>query len=177
MPTQFCTIHKNVETLRICGRCERPFCPDCLINTPVGGRCRECARGPRIPRLRIELWRWPLIALTAAIGGVAAGVVFGMVNWFMFLVAWFAGQFIGGILLPVAGRRSCTALAVVAVVFMIIGVIASGAVDGAMGSMRNAAEYGPLAAATKDGIVAVVFSPWKWIGTAIMSYSAFGRLR
>lgn len=29
-----------------CGRCERPMCVDCAVETPVGMRCRECAGLP-----------------------------------------------------------------------------------------------------------------------------------
>ena len=38
-----CTNHPERETYIACGRCERPFCPDCLIQSPAGQRCYECA--------------------------------------------------------------------------------------------------------------------------------------
>lgn len=177
MPTQFCTIHKNVETLRICGRCERPFCPDCLINTPVGGRCRDCARGPRSARLIVQPWRWPLIALTAAVGGLIASGVFGMAGFFFFIVAWFAGQLLASVVLPISGRRAGTALAVVTVVFLLVGVFGSGAVAGVMLSLRDGSHPATMAPAITRGVMHTLFSPWMWVGAAIMSVSAFGRLR
>ena len=36
--------HPNVETFRICSRCERPTCSDCLSEAPVGFQCVECLR-------------------------------------------------------------------------------------------------------------------------------------
>lgn len=177
MPTQFCTTHKNVETLRICGRCERPFCPDCLVVTPVGGRCRECARGPKIARLKIDLWRWPPIALTAALGGILGGLAFDYASFFSLFIAWFAGQWIAGAVLPISGRRPGWPLAVVTVVFLVVGVAASGAVDGAMGSLREPSEYGAMASAIKDGLLGGVLMPWHWIGAVVMAVSAYGRLR
>lgn len=42
MPT--CHIHPDRETGRICTRCGRPACPDCLVDAPVGAHCRTCVR-------------------------------------------------------------------------------------------------------------------------------------
>ncbi|MCB0882021.1 MAG: rhomboid family intramembrane serine protease [Thermoleophilia bacterium] len=42
-----CYRHPGRETLVRCGSCERPICTDCMVETPVGMRCPECARGPR----------------------------------------------------------------------------------------------------------------------------------
>lgn len=30
-----------------CSRCGKPICPRCMVGSPVGYRCPECARGPR----------------------------------------------------------------------------------------------------------------------------------
>ena len=39
-----CYRHPGRETNVACSNCERPICPDCMISTPVGMRCPECAR-------------------------------------------------------------------------------------------------------------------------------------
>ena len=39
-----CARHPAVETYLRCGRCDTPICPRCLVQTPVGTRCRNCAR-------------------------------------------------------------------------------------------------------------------------------------
>jgi membrane associated rhomboid family serine protease len=41
---EVCYRHPNRETGVRCSNCERPICPDCMISTPVGMRCPECAR-------------------------------------------------------------------------------------------------------------------------------------
>src|SRR5262245_41825997 len=44
-----CARHPEVETALRCSRCDTPICPRCLIQTPVGARCRDCARLARSP--------------------------------------------------------------------------------------------------------------------------------
>jgi hypothetical protein len=68
-----CATHPNVETELSCGRCEKPICPKCLIHSPVGSRCRECANVRRIPTYNVS----GTIFLRAAIGAVVAGLVLG----------------------------------------------------------------------------------------------------
>ncbi len=39
-----CYRHPERETNVSCSNCDRPICPDCMISTPVGMRCPDCAR-------------------------------------------------------------------------------------------------------------------------------------
>jgi membrane associated rhomboid family serine protease len=39
-----CYRHPGRETNVSCSMCARPICPDCMISTPVGMRCPECAK-------------------------------------------------------------------------------------------------------------------------------------
>lgn len=43
-PITYCARHPNVETALRCGRCDTPICPSCLVYTPGGTRCPDCAR-------------------------------------------------------------------------------------------------------------------------------------
>jgi len=40
----YCNRHKKVTTRVRCGRCEGAVCPKCMVYTPAGVRCRDCAR-------------------------------------------------------------------------------------------------------------------------------------
>lgn len=80
---QTCYRHSGRETNVSCSRCGRPICPDCMINSPVGMRCPECAgetqqvrRGP----VATSGWgqtpaTYTLIAINVAVfvGQLAAG--------------------------------------------------------------------------------------------------------
>src|SRR5215212_6046948 len=47
-----CYRHPGRETNVSCSMCARPICPDCMVTTPVGMRCPECARD-RTPVRRV----------------------------------------------------------------------------------------------------------------------------
>lgn len=65
-----CAADPSVETYLRCGRCEKPICPRCLIQTPVGARCRDCAQLKKPPMFQVG----PIDYLRALGGGLAAGI-------------------------------------------------------------------------------------------------------
>ena len=84
-----CATHPSVETELTCSRCGKPICPRCLVITPVGARCRECARLHRLPTYQLGTV-FILRGLGAALasGGVAGAL------W-AFLLPYRVGAFIG----------------------------------------------------------------------------------
>ncbi|MCK4741996.1 MAG: hypothetical protein KAS80_06910 [Anaerolineales bacterium] len=42
-----CANHPQRETTLRCNHCDKPICPKCAVQTPVGYRCRECISGHR----------------------------------------------------------------------------------------------------------------------------------
>lgn len=38
-----CALDPDTETNLTCGKCGQPICPKCLVQTPVGARCPQCA--------------------------------------------------------------------------------------------------------------------------------------
>src|SRR5207237_1111509 len=73
-----CARHSNVETVLRCGRCETPICPKCMVSTPVGMRCPDCARVKRPPMYDVSgRWLWQSIS-AAVVLMVAGGFLFNL---------------------------------------------------------------------------------------------------
>ncbi len=75
-----CPRHPDTETNLKCGRCEEPICPSCMVHTPVGYRCKDCARVRPPPTFDVNR-----VYLARAIGasvalGVAGGIIFKLLT-------------------------------------------------------------------------------------------------
>ncbi len=81
-----CAAHPGVETALRCSKCGKPICPKCMVETPVGARCPECARSYRLPTFQVNT-RYLLIAVgvglgTAIIYGLIWGAIGSSLNFF-----------------------------------------------------------------------------------------------
>lgn len=74
-----CAAHPEVETNLTCGKCGTPICPKCLVQTPVGARCSECASLKRLPTYEIT----PLQYLKAVGGGSVSAIILGIAWTFL----------------------------------------------------------------------------------------------
>ncbi|HLF04602.1 MAG TPA: hypothetical protein VI855_05245 [Dehalococcoidia bacterium] len=75
-----CHWHPEVETRLSCSRCNKPVCPQCVVQAPVGLRCRDCGRATRMPTYDVRpayLARAVAAAAGVAIGG---GILWWVVN-------------------------------------------------------------------------------------------------
>ena len=117
----YCATHPNVETGLACGRCERFICPRCMIQTPVGSRCGDCARVRRSPVFDVTTKQY-LMASAAAVGlGGALGVVWAVllneIGWVFFLpwiLAAAVGYLVGEAVSVAANRKRGLGLSLVA---------------------------------------------------------------
>ncbi len=130
-----CAAHPDVETNLRCGKCGRPICPRCLVETPVGARCRDCGRRHRLPTYRVSA-RHYLKAVAAGLGlAVGVGVVWGVVGFFLpFFLSLFlaagAGYVISELVSRVTNRKRGPGLAVVAGAAVVGSYLVSIAVHG-----------------------------------------------
>lgn len=74
-----CPRDPGVETGLRCSRCETPICPKCMLQTPVGARCRDCARISRSPIYTLSTAHYARAAAASVIGGVVMGLVWALV--------------------------------------------------------------------------------------------------
>lgn len=106
-----CAIHPDVETRLTCSRCGTPICPRCLVQTPVGARCRACARVQRLPTFQVGAHHYVLalaVGLGSAVGiGVAWRVLGAMIPlpFVPLLLAVGAGYLIGQIVSLSVNRK------------------------------------------------------------------------
>jgi len=74
-----CPRHPEVQTALRCSRCETPICPRCLVQTPVGARCKDCARIGKNPIYTLSAGNAAKAAAASIVGGVVMGVIWGLV--------------------------------------------------------------------------------------------------
>jgi hypothetical protein len=75
-----CPRDPGIETALRCSRCETPICPKCLVQTPVGARCRDCARMSKSPVYTVQGAALARAIAAAVIGGVAMGLIWGFAS-------------------------------------------------------------------------------------------------
>lgn len=142
-PPTYCAAHPDVETELHCNRCDTPICPRCLVQTPVGARCRACARLHRPPMYDVGpgvlAKAVPASLLTGAAMGVAWGLLlpggFGL-GLFGLLIAIFIGSPIGygfaAVLDRVTNRKRGPTMQGIAVAGLVLAFLVQAAVSGAV---------------------------------------------
>ena len=126
-----CTTHPDVETNLRCGKCGKPICPKCMVQTPVGARCRDCARLYKLPTYQVST-RYYLKAAGVGLGmAIICGAVWGLINWFVpffsfnLLLAPAAGYAIGEVVSLSVNRKRGTGLAIIAGTAVVISYLAT----------------------------------------------------
>jgi hypothetical protein len=114
-----CAKHPNVETNVTCGKCGKPICPKCMVQTPVGMRCKDCARLKKLPTYQLSTQ----YILRAVGAGLGIGIVCGFAWWAIDLVLPFfllriliaagAGYAVGEVVSLAVNRKRGTILAII----------------------------------------------------------------
>lgn len=115
-----CAAHPSVETSLRCGKCGKPICPKCLVQTPVGARCPSCAQLYKLPTYRVSTGYY-LRAIGTALGmAIVGGVVWEVVQVLLpffllnFLLAAGVGYAIGEVVSLSVNRKRGRGLAAIA---------------------------------------------------------------
>jgi len=115
-----CATHPKVETNLRCGKCGKPICPKCLVQTPVGAKCPDCAKLGKLPTYRVST-KYYLRAIGTGLGmaivcGIVWGVIIGLVHFFYInlLLAPGAGYAIGEVVSLSVNRKRGKGLAAIA---------------------------------------------------------------
>ncbi len=101
----YCAQHPNTETELRCGRCDKLICARCLVFTPGGTRCRDCAQLRRPVMYELAPKHYVLAIATSAVLAVALGLAGALVlsfvrafGFFALIVAALVGAGAGGLM-------------------------------------------------------------------------------
>jgi hypothetical protein len=126
-----CATHPDVETNLRCGKCDKPICPKCMVQTPVGARCRECARMKRIPTYNISSTQYIKAIAVALVLSAVTGMAWSTLrSWLSFIyidfiVALLIGYTIGELVSLSINKRRGTKLQVVAGLAVVLSYVIS----------------------------------------------------
>ncbi|MBI3743716.1 MAG: hypothetical protein HY261_05440 [Chloroflexi bacterium] len=160
-----CSTHPDVETRLTCQRCEKPICPRCMVQTPVGYRCRECARVQKNPLTTLkgqEAAQVLAVAVAVAFaGGIAWGLIKPLFGLLSIIAALGIGYAIAEVISRAANRRPVSYLPLIAAVAALGAFLIGNVADwifwievrhlvvGPGGSVLIATEKAPLSEAIK----------------------------
>ncbi|HEY7063649.1 MAG TPA: hypothetical protein VII06_19375 [Chloroflexota bacterium] len=118
-----CAADPEVETALRCGRCDTPICPRCLVMTPVGARCRDCAQLRKHPVYDVRLVHYLRAGAAGLVVAIVGSYVLAYVPFFQLFGLLLLGWAVGEAVTRAANRKRGTGLAIVAVVTLFLGAI------------------------------------------------------
>jgi hypothetical protein len=131
MESTKCATHPDIETGLRCGKCDKPICPKCLVHTPVGARCRDCAHIASLPTFQVNNRQLFISIAVGLVIAVVYGFLWGLLSYFLdfiilnLLLGAGAGYCISEGMSFVINRKRGTKLAVIAGIMVVISGVAS----------------------------------------------------
>ena len=129
----YCNWHPDTETRLFCSQCGKSICTLCMVQVPVGIRCRECGRPERLPTYDVQpsylLRAVGAGAAVAIVGGVlwlGLNAIFGGVPLFSSIFGLAVAYAIGEIISRAVNRKRGVTLAWIAGGSMVVAYLMSG---------------------------------------------------
>ncbi|MCE5198946.1 MAG: B-box zinc finger protein [Armatimonadota bacterium] len=171
-----CARHPKVETGLKCATCGTPICPKCMVQTPVGAKCRECGSQKNGALFSPS----PVQAISAG----AVGLLLGMgAGWgvefiggiFSLFLAFAYGGFAGEMILRASRRKLGRLMEVIAASTLILGAL-GGRILVATLFMESSHAAPPM------GVLRVISdlfvpSPFPAIALVVIAAAAVSRIR
>lgn len=175
-PKTTCSRHPKVETLLRCASCSTPICPKCLVQTPVGMKCRECGLQRGGALFTLSPSQAVIATLIALLFGMVAGWGVESLGFFTLFVAVAYGTFAGEMILRASGRKRGVKMEVIAGAAMAIGAVGGRMLVAALLMRDPNSPHPPFG--TLDVLVRLVLpSPIPLLSLVIAIGSAIGRIR
>ena len=116
-----CYWHPSVETSLSCSRCGKAMCTECLVQAPVGIRCRECGKAASLPTFDVTPVYYARAVGAGLVCAVGGGVAWAVANLILqgipflpWLIAIGIGYAAGELISLAANRKRSKGLAWIA---------------------------------------------------------------
>lgn len=76
--TAYCHWHPGVETGLYCSQCGKHICTQCMVQAPVGIRCRECGKAVPLPTFDVTPSYYARAISVAVAGGIGGGLLWAL---------------------------------------------------------------------------------------------------
>jgi hypothetical protein len=76
--TTHCYWHPDVETGLSCSRCGKHICAQCMVQAPVGIRCKECGKAVRMPTYDVRPTYYARAIAVAAVIAIGGGILWAI---------------------------------------------------------------------------------------------------
>ena len=131
-----CYWHPGVETRLSCSHCAKPVCTQCMVQAPVGIRCRDCGKAVRMPTYDVRPTYYAraigVAVATAIVGGVLWALftyVLGTIPFLPSVVAVGVGYGVGELISRSVNRKRGTGLAWIAGCAVVCAFLISWAIN------------------------------------------------
>jgi hypothetical protein len=161
-----CANHPKETTYVRCSRCEKPICVRCMVDSPVGKKCRDCARN-RTHIAEAGAKQVLPALLVASLVAVPAGFILLRIG-FVFVLPFVYGALVGEAALRAGQRRRSLLMQAVAGVAALIGGLVGLALQIPMS---------PNDPATISFHWSAALSPYPLIATGLGVVAAVSRVR
>ena len=175
--TTTCARHPKVETVLRCASCGTPICPRCMVTTPVGMKCRQCALGAMSVLYQPSPVQMALVLLvSAAVGAVAGWAVEFSIGFLTLFLAIAYGAFAGETILRVCGRKRGLRVEIPAALGMVLGAFGGRMIVAAL-MLSSPSSARPPLGIWRVLVDLVIPSPIPLIAVAIVIVGAMSRIR
>src|SRR5574340_538337 len=127
-----CAFHPNVETNVRCVECDRYMCPKDYVTTPVGYKCKECAKQLASARRAVKPRQLALAILAAAAVGIAGAYLLAILGLYFWIAAIALGIATGEAARRASGGHRSGVIAGVAGAGVLVGTYMAGLGDVSM---------------------------------------------
>lgn len=118
----YCARHPKRETALMCAACGTPICPDCMVVTPVGMKCRQCGNNANSALTKVPPHRFALAFGVSMLAGLGALVLSG-IGFFAIFLSMMYGYFAGGVVLKASGMKRGRKLEIASGIGVVLGAL------------------------------------------------------